>query len=50
MRLTRFSFMSSSLPVSPPALGRPCGPRTPQAGDDHVGIHDVAKRIVESSQ
>ena len=30
-----------------PPLGRLRGSRTPQAGDDHVGIHDIAKRIVE---
>jgi hypothetical protein len=34
-----------------PALSsRLRGPRTPQAGDDHVGIHDIAKRIVEGRQ
>ena len=31
-----------------PALSsRLRGPRTPQAGDDHVRIHDIAKCIVE---
>ena len=34
-----------------PSLGRSRGPRTPpQARDDHVRIHDIAKRIVEGAQ
>jgi len=43
-------FHVPSLWSSPPALGRPRRARTAQAGDDHVGIHDVAERIVEGGQ
>src|SRR5215471_21356923 len=43
MRLTRFSLIA-------PSLG--CAHRLPplQAGDDHVGIHDIAKDVVERGQ
>ena len=32
------------------SLGCSRGSHTPQAGDDHVGIHDIAERIVEGGQ
>src|SRR5215831_411902 len=43
MRLTRFCFTT-------PSLSCPRGAAAPQAGDDHVGVHDVAKDVVERRQ
>src|ERR1700739_2356068 len=50
MRLTRFSFMFPLLPSLPLALGRSSRLRAAQAGNDHVGVQDIAESIVKGGQ